>query len=111
MGSIHKSGGGCRTAHGQVPSGRAKGLGRLWGLLGGQLSRKGISIETKAQTGAVGVGQGMRPRGRNMLHAEAEEQWRGVGVGEKPPEEFAHLRRDSGGTTEGFKHLRYMIKF
>lgn len=56
--------------------------GKLWQIVGPpggwQLSRKGISIETKTQ---IGVGQAMRPKGRNMLHAETEEQWKGVGVG------------------------------
>ena len=57
--------------------------GKLWQIVGPpggwQLSRKGISIETKTQ---IGVGQAMRPKGRNMLHAETKEQRRGgVGVG------------------------------
>lgn len=66
-------------------SGTGQGnYGRLWASWGAvQLSRKGISIETKTQ---IGVGQAMRPKGRNMLHAETESSGGGGGGGR------SHLR-------------------
>lgn len=48
-----------------------------------QLSRKGISIETKTQ---IGVGQAMRPKGRNMLMQRLRAVGRGGGGGR------SHLR-------------------
>lgn len=69
----------------EVHQGQAREIMADCGLPGGavQLSRKGISIETKTQ---IGVGQARRPKGRNMLHAETESSGGGGGGGR------SHLR-------------------